>query len=94
MPKVRVIAAPRKDHPGFWALGRTGSYDVMGSVVTPAKSGVCFTSGVPVDMDVTDAELAELQSPPNDSFLAVMVLQPSPAPPASAAAAAAAAAKK
>lgn len=80
MPKIRVIAAPRKEANGFWALGKAGRYDLAGNVVEEPKSGRHFPGGEPVDIDVTDAELKELQSPPNDSFLAVMVLPDAPAP--------------
>jgi len=74
MPKVRVQAAPRTDFPGWWALGKSGRFNLDSSKLEEPTSGIFFGNGVPVDLEVTDAELAELQGPPNNEFLVVMVL--------------------
>jgi hypothetical protein len=73
MPRVRVIAAPRPNLPGVWALGkspRTGPVDPATGVPTIIPGA----SGQQMDIDVDDEQLKELQSEPNKSLLGVMVL--------------------
>jgi len=81
MPFVRVKAAPREQHPGWWALGKSGSYALDGAQIDPPKGGTFFPNGADVDLEVTDDELLELQSPPNDAYLVVVELPGPTLPP-------------
>jgi hypothetical protein len=86
MPRVRVVAAPRQNLPGVWALGvspRTGPTDPATGVpsIIPGKSGRFFASGDQQEVVVTDDQLKELQAEPNKSLLAVVVIDQSEQPP-------------
>jgi hypothetical protein len=68
---LRVQAIPRTDFIGWWALGKNERLNPDRSLAQPMGGGKFFPNGQPVDLEVTDAELAELQGPPNDAYLVV-----------------------
>lgn len=87
MPRVRILAAPRPGATGVFALGtgpRTGPVDPATGVSTviPGKSGRFFANGEQEELVITDEQLKDLQSEPNKSLLATVVIdaaeQPQP----------------
>lgn len=86
MPRVQILAAPRAGLPGVWALGtspRTGPIDPATGVPTiiPGKSGRFFANGAQEEVVISDEQLRDLQSEPNRSLLAVVVIDAAEQPP-------------
>jgi hypothetical protein len=86
MPRVQILAAPRAGLPGVWALGtspRTGPVDPATGVPTiiPGKSGRFFANGSQEEVVISDEQLRDLQSEPNRSLLAVVVIDAGEQPP-------------
>lgn len=85
MPRVQILAAPRANLPGVWALGtspRTGPIDLATGVpsIIPGKHGRFFANGTQEEIVISDDELKELQREPNKSLLAVVVIDASEQP--------------
>lgn len=86
MPRVQILAAPRTGLPGVWALGtspRTGPVDPATGVPTiiPGKNGRFFANGAQEELVISDEQLKDLQSEPNRSLLAVVVIDAGEQPP-------------